>query len=124
MADKIVRPLLTTVRPIGGQAGKAVVLVHGILSSHHTFQAMQSAVEQDPGLAEWGIGYFDYDFWQAMPDSANQLGSALIEQFGGKAKELTLVCHSMGGLIGRLAILSVGDKMPFLKRLVMLGTPN
>jgi pimeloyl-ACP methyl ester carboxylesterase len=38
--------------------------------------------------------------------------------------KVTIVGHSMGWLVCRLALLQHGDKLPFVKRLVMLGTPN
>jgi pimeloyl-ACP methyl ester carboxylesterase len=122
MSQNIERPKLTVER--AGSGGNAVVFVHGILSCHDTFAKMRSSFLLDPAFTAWDVAYFDYDFWQAMPDSAEQLTIALQETFGGRARELTLVCHSMGGLVSRLAVLGASPRLPFLKRLVMLGTPN
>jgi pimeloyl-ACP methyl ester carboxylesterase len=122
MSEPIERPKLTVER--AGTGTKAVVFIHGILSSHETFAKMRAAFLKDKAFNEWHIAYFDYDFWQAMPQSAGQLAMALQEEFAGKVEELTLVCHSMGGLVSRLCVVAFGDKLPFLKRLIMLGTPN
>lgn len=124
MSEQIKRPALTLTQTGRQRGGKAIVFVHGILSSHHTFEPMLQSFTQDTRFAQWSLGYFDYDFWQAMADSAAQFGEALRAQFQGKGKEVTLVCHSMGGLVARLAVIGAGDPMPFVKRLVMLGTPN
>ena len=55
-----------------------------------------------------------------MPTSSEKLISFIQDTFTGFS--VTLVCHSMGGLVGRLAIFS--GKVPQVKRLIMLGTPN
>jgi hypothetical protein len=47
----------------------------------------------------------------------------LSASFPGKKPEITLVAHSMGGLVARAALLQKGD-LNMVKRLIMLGTPN
>jgi pimeloyl-ACP methyl ester carboxylesterase len=82
---------------------------------------MVSKFEQDSRFNNWWLDCFEYDFNQEMTLSAQQLIEALTNQFSG-SDNVTLVGHSMGGLIGRFAIMS--GKVPFVKRLIMLGTPN
>jgi pimeloyl-ACP methyl ester carboxylesterase len=102
----------------------AVVFVHGILSSHGTFDSMIGQFTKDKRFSGWDVGYFDYDYWQTMQDSARQLRDDLVREFSAATPSLTLVCHSMGGLVARFAVLLHRPQLPFLKRIVMLGTPN
>jgi pimeloyl-ACP methyl ester carboxylesterase len=102
---------------------KAVVFVHGIFSSHVTFDAPRAALAGDPRFSDWSLDSFDYDFWQSIPENGTKLAETLRTYFRSD-HQVTLVCHSMGGLVGRLALLQHGDTLPFVKRLIMLGTPN
>ncbi len=103
--------------------GRAAVFIHGIFSSHLTFEKVRKALANELRFGDWSLDAFDYDFWQAIPLSGRQLAEHLRAEFK-EASEVTLVCHSMGGLVGRLALLQQGDALPFVKRLIMLGTPN
>jgi hypothetical protein len=93
--------------------------VHGIFSTGGTFDKMRATFEQSAELNAWDLDYFDYDFMQTIPLSSHQLHKHLT---GRPARSVTLVCHSMGGLVARFAIL-LGD-LPCVRRIVMLGTPN
>ncbi|MBI3390892.1 MAG: alpha/beta fold hydrolase [Deltaproteobacteria bacterium] len=65
---------------------------------------------------------FDADFhpfdWR---QSLDQLGDELSQSLKGEAAGVSLVAHSMGGLVARAAL---ARKAPNVKRLIMLGTPN
>ena len=103
---------------------KALVFVHGIFSSHATFEPLvDGLLRNDPSLRAWRRYFFDYDFYQSIPESGRRLAQTLREALQEEKPEVTLVGHSMGGLVARSALLQDGD-MGMVKRLVMLGTPN
>jgi pimeloyl-ACP methyl ester carboxylesterase len=101
----------------------ALVFVHGIFSQHATFQPLVDGLRAQPALADWKMFYFDYDFYRSIIDSGKDLAEVLLQTFVSDQTAVTIVGHSMGGLVGRAALLQNGD-MGFVKRLVMLGTPN
>jgi pimeloyl-ACP methyl ester carboxylesterase len=103
----------------------AVVFIHGIYSDHAMcFGTMLERFRGDKQFDTWDLGWFEYDFHQPIPTSAQLLSQALVARFGAwtEGESVVLVCHSMGGLVARYAALLGG--LPFLKKLVMLGTPN
>jgi pimeloyl-ACP methyl ester carboxylesterase len=103
---------------------KAIVFVHGIFSSHKTFEPLVSGLTKvKPALAAWEKYYFDYDFYEKIADSGKQLIDTLRQSFPNETAQVTIVGHSMGGLVARAALLQGGD-LGIVKRLVMLGTPN
>jgi len=104
---------------------KALVFVHGIYSGHET--AFRSLADK---LSEAGVNkthefaYFDYNFRRSIAETGADLAKMLIHYVGNEKSEVTLIGHSMGGLVCRLALLQRGDDLKFVKRLIMLGTPN
>jgi CHAT domain-containing protein/pimeloyl-ACP methyl ester carboxylesterase len=65
---------------------------------------------------------FDADFYPFdWRQSLDQLGDDLSKSLKDEAPEVSLVAHSMGGLVARAAL---ARKAPNVKRLIMLGTPN
>lgn len=104
-------------------AGKALLFVHGIFSSHLTFQPLVDGLLADPALSGWQAYFFDYNFRQPIPTSGKELADLIGESFTAGKSEVTIVGHSMGGLVARAALLQAGD-MGVVRRLVMLGTPN
>ncbi len=106
-------------------ASDGIIFIHGILSSADTFKEMKAAFRQDRFFDNWSIGTFEYDFYHKMEDNAMALVQLLEHEFAERPNfRLTLICHSMGGLIARIAVIMGGARLPFLKRIVMLGTPN
>jgi pimeloyl-ACP methyl ester carboxylesterase len=102
-------------------ATPAIIFVHGILSNCSScFEKMLPSFRDDERLSTFRLGTFDYDYDCEMPTSSEKLTSFIGGNFPGSS--VTLVCHSMGGLVGRLAVLS--GRVPQVKRLIMLGTPN
>ena len=95
---------------------RVVVFVHGIYSkSSLAFPEMYTAIEPIRTCA-----LYDYDFHDSLVANGRRLAQALSSLNG--ICEVTLVCHSMGGLVGRLAILR--GNVSCVKRLFMIGTPN
>ncbi|MBF3971717.1 lipase family alpha/beta hydrolase [Burkholderia pseudomallei] len=100
----------------------AFVFVHGILSSHDTFTAFCDSIYLDPRFACSDLYYFDYRYHDAMTQNGQSLANELQLHFGDGTRQVTLVCHSMGGLIARLAVMSA--QLDFVKSIFLLGTPN
>jgi pimeloyl-ACP methyl ester carboxylesterase len=103
---------------------QALVFVHGIFSNHRTFEPLvKGLLAREPALARFGLYYFDYNFNQSIPASGRELADVLSRAFPERKPRVTLVGHSMGGLVVRTALLQAGD-LGMVRRLVMLGTPN
>jgi pimeloyl-ACP methyl ester carboxylesterase len=69
-------------------------------------------------IAGFDADFFPFD-WRL---SLATLGKALVEKIRQEpAPQVSLVAHSMGGLVARAALKAVGKKV---SRLIMLGTPN
>jgi pimeloyl-ACP methyl ester carboxylesterase len=103
---------------------RALVFIHGIFSSHATFEPLVAGLDAHaPELAHQGRYYFDYDFHRSIPVSGRELAAVLRAAFPEQKPRVTLVGHSMGGLVARTALLQEGD-LGMVERLVMLGTPN
>jgi pimeloyl-ACP methyl ester carboxylesterase len=99
----------------------SVVFIHGILSeSEGCFAEMRRAFKEDERFAHYDLLSFDYDYNDAMEKSAAYLTQYLKTNI--KSGPVFLVCHSMGGLVARLCVLS--GEVSDIKRVVMLGTPN
>lgn len=104
-----------------------VIFIHGIFSDHNTFEKMmdlfKERLEKRDTDEYWEIGYIDYDYSISVLDNGKALDQELRERFNNNEK-IILVCHSMGGLIARSAILSNNESNKSIKKLIMLGTPN
>lgn len=61
---------------------------------------------------------YHYDWRQSLTD----LGAALARKLADEKRPVTIVAHSMGGLVARAAL--AGLPHDTMSRLVMLGTPN
>jgi pimeloyl-ACP methyl ester carboxylesterase len=102
--------------------GKAIVFIHGIFSSHETFQTMRDRLGRIPVFSNHvRYFYYDYDFHDALSANGARFAQELSRVFQPR-DEVAIVAHSMGGLVARLAVLSV--RMPFLRVVFLLGTPN
>jgi pimeloyl-ACP methyl ester carboxylesterase len=65
--------------------------------------------------------FFAYDWRQSVEDLGWQLEAALAKD---PATQISLVAHSMGGLVSRSAVKINGPGIHKVNRIVMLGTPN
>jgi len=98
-------------------SGKAVLLVHGIFRSSKSFSKLRRKFERD-GYHVFG---FDYPSTQVeIPVAAKHLRQAIDSLQG--IDEISLVVHSMGGLVVRSYLADDGDER--INRMVMLGVPN
>ncbi len=97
--------------------GRGVVLIHGLLRSSKCMTTMAAALNE----AGYRTFQFDYPSTQvSIPDAAEYLHQT-IESLTG-IEELSIVAHSMGGLVTRAYFAEHHD--PRFRRVVMLGTPN
>jgi pimeloyl-ACP methyl ester carboxylesterase len=116
-------PRLTALRaaPSPGETRKVVVFVHGIVSSHATFAKLVDFFETDARFDAYDLFAYDYDWGEPILRSARHLRDILNARVPGDA-EITLIGHSMGGLVSRFAL--VAGALRGVRRIVMLGTPN
>jgi len=69
-------------------------------------------------MAGYDAHFYPFDWRQDIVDVGRELAEHLAN---GKARPVSLVAHSMGGLVARSAI---AHGAPNIKRMIMLGTPN
>lgn len=101
---------------------RAIVFIHGIFSSHRTFEATKALMQQNNLLTGVEFHYFDYPFNDSMEMNGVWLAQALRAAGFEAGDHVALVAHSMGGLVSRFAILS--ETLEFVRILFLLGTPN
>lgn len=97
--------------------GRGVILIHGILRSSKCMSSMAAT------LKKGGFHTFQFDYPStqvSIPEAAEYLHQT-IESLTG-IEELSIVGHSMGGLVTRAYF--AGHHDPRFRRVVMVGTPN
>lgn len=62
-----------------------------------------------------------FDWRRSIPELGRELAARMAAD---PAQEISIVAHSMGGLVARAALNADASGLPKLKQLVMLGTPN
>ena len=121
-----------------GATPRAVVLVHGLATTEWCWSLQAEAWWGDPGLHFGALLERDagltpilvrYNTGRRVPDNGERLADALEELFGAwEVEELTLLGHSMGGLVCRAAVLAGTRKghawVGRLRRVISLGTPH
>jgi pimeloyl-ACP methyl ester carboxylesterase len=116
----------------GPVTGKLLVLVHGLCMSdlawtrqgHDHGAALAAALGYTPIYVRYNSGLHIHDNGQQL---AAQL-EALVRAWPGRIEELTLLGHSMGGLVMRSAELHGREPAQrwrrALRRMIFLGTPH
>lgn len=130
-----------------GPARRLLAFVHGFRSSQATWRPLRTLLEQDATItAEFDLDAFDYEtalaatpvvgalptLDQAGKSLAAWLKRTLYDEAGEAAYvDVTLVGHSMGGLIIQSAVLSLlrpdagGTRvLPRLRQVILFATPN
>jgi pimeloyl-ACP methyl ester carboxylesterase len=75
-------------------------------------------------IAGYRPEYFHFDWRRPIAEAANRLAK-LITQSPGSSQPVSLVAHSMGGLVCRAAIKELGAKADtHISQTILLGTPN
>lgn len=103
---------------------KNVIFIHG-LTSHGIY--MEPCVRQFNTLG-WRSYLFNYNSYRGIREAANSLYTMLreIDRLGDgviSKHRITLICHSMGGLVARAFCYFPGAS-DFLLKVVTLGTPH
>ncbi len=103
--------------------GNTLLLMHGIIGD--TKEMVESVFERE-ALYQPFVGVLTYDYenlTSGIEATAQKLKQMLIDCGFGDEKRLTIVAHSMGGLVSRYLIEHLeGDR--FVKKLIQCGTPN
>ena len=110
------------------QAGMPdVVLVHGLDDPGMVWMNLAPALH----AAGHGVSVLNYPNDQPVRDSAQLFADELQSMFTRQTEEITIVAHSMGGLVSREMLsnptLRCGGtdcRMPRVAHLIMVGTPN
>ena len=104
-----------------------VVLVHGLDDPGLVWMNMAPALHD----AGYGVSVLNYPNDQPVRDSARLFADILQSEVLQSADEITIVAHSMGGLVSRemlsnpsFACDGTDCRMPGVMRLIMVGTPN
>jgi len=70
-------------------------------------------------IAGFKTVFYPYDWRRSARDLGTQLAEVLADE---RAKDIMIVCHSMGGLVARVALKQLSGAK--VSRVVQLGTPN
>lgn len=97
--------------------GKGVILLHGMLRS----SKCMSTIAEAAGKAGYETFSVNYPSTQISIEDAAEYLDKVIQSLEG-IEELSIVGHSMGGLVTRAYFRDHAD--PRIKRVVMMGTPN
>ncbi|RNC82612.1 MAG: alpha/beta fold hydrolase [Phycisphaera sp.] len=106
-----------------GAPTRAVLLVHGLDEPGSVWNALAPALESKGHTAI----RFEYPNDQRIALSADQLDATLIKLRAMGVIEISIVAHSMGGLVSLDALTRDGfkrDRWPTVTRLITLGTPS
>ena len=117
-------------------AKRLVLFVHGLGGDPAgTWKRFPDLVRSDDELSAFDIGHFDYPtsplrmiFWTRYP-SVQTLAGALHTQIENRFHDyddITLVCHSLGGLIAKRYLIDrieLGDGLR-VKRMLLFAVPN
>ena len=108
---------------------RSVVLIHGLDDPGKVWQNLRPALVQE----EYDVWQFEYPNDQPLAESAELLFEELQTLKTERINRISIVAHSMGGLISRELLTSttlgyrnaVGQqKLPEVELLIMVGTPN
>lgn len=116
---KRIRPMPVDLAP------HVVLLIHGVDDPDNTWNVLLPALHE--------AGYLGcellYPNDQPIAESATFLGRCMTQLRRDGVMHVTIVAHSMGGLVAREFLTSAGtditsDEFPRVRRLIMVGTPN
>ncbi len=98
--------------------------LHGIFSDEKkSMGTLKHAFERDPRFRGWLSDNVRYDWWEPINDNAAIIKGKIQNHIADGAGPVTIVAHSMGGLVARRAILTMTDQT-VVRRLIMIATPN
>ena len=122
--------------PVQNASGKIVVLIHGLCMNDLQWAVPHDGLVFDHGtLLSESLGYTPVYVRYNTGLHTSQNGHAFSQQLDAMVKhwpvpvdEITVLCHSMGGLVTRSAVFSAQQSgaawRKHLKNIVFLGTPH
>lgn len=107
--------------PIDNETTRLVLLTHGFGASPKTLTPLRHLIRDD-GMPTASFGYHSR---HGVVDAAQQL-TALLEQLQREypAMKVTIVAHSMGGIVSRWALESGEGSPTNVDQLIMVAPPN
>ena len=118
-------PVFENAKPEHFDAKHVAIFIHGFTANSAYLSTMMQEFVGN-GIEALAFNYPSYDgIDSAAAELANVL-EALDNLAGGTisaARKVVLICHSMGGLVGR-AFISFNEGNRFVKKVVTLGTPH
>ena len=109
------------------KAEHIVLLIHGFNSTTSKMNHLAEAIEKDLKKEEPSVevACFDYATHNGISVAASSLEKSLQTIIDKNPDcSISLVTHSMGGIVSRMMIENEGFKMPQIKRLIMVAPPN
>ena len=110
------------INPVEIALGKLTSLkLNGAASPYHAAGAILFAylkLKLRLRINGFDADFFPYDWRRSLEDLGADLANKIQQE---PASQVSLVAHSMGGLVARMALPQAGEKVT---RLIMLGTPN
>ena len=112
---------------------RVVVLVHGLMSTEDVFrmpdgETYGSLLERDLGFAALSVRYNSGRRISESGASLDALLEQLVAAWPAEIEELSLIGHSMGGLVIRSATHAAAERqsawLPLVKRTFYLGSPH
>src|SRR5579863_7720421 len=113
---------------------KAILLLHGIFGSDKSFGKLKEFLVDDfPDYEVYSLQYWSswcaslvVPCFQQLHDYDKELADRLIELQNRNIREITIVAHSMGGLISRGALVQLKkqNKLRARIKVILVGTPN
>jgi pimeloyl-ACP methyl ester carboxylesterase len=125
MTDPPSPVVFENVHPGHFDADHVAIFIHGFTANSAYLGTMMQEFA-DNGIASLAFNYPSYD---GIDSAAAELADALkaLDNLAGgaisEARKIILVCHSMGGLVGR-AFISFNQGNRFVRKVVTLGTPH
>src|SRR5436309_11736539 len=110
------------INPVEIALGKLTSLkLNGAASPYHAAGALLLAylkLKLRLRINGFDADFFPYDWRRSLEDLGTDLANKIRQE---PASQVSLVAHSMGGLVARMALPEAGETVT---RLIMLGTPN
>lgn len=102
-----------------------VVVIHGIFSQTRLLGASDKPLKDFLTENGYNVLTFNYKYWESNFDNGVTLAQKIMALTNGDMP-LTIVCHSMGGLVTRWALnyLAANGKSNLIEKVVFLSTPN
>jgi len=102
-----------------------VILIHGIFSQTEFLGTETNWLRHFLPYKGYNVLTFNYKFWDSNYTNGKKLADAIIT-WGRNDAPFTILCHSMGGLVSREALINLkaAGKIDLVDKIVFLSTPN